>query len=101
MVFRHTENRSWFNDAEPQCSIKTKLSPWEGDLTGAHWDYEYILPLFLQIRNVKMVRMYSTEMFEESRENMMMRETFLRAQRIVRKTILYESTVKTNRYHGR
>ncbi|PSS16558.1 hypothetical protein M430DRAFT_42570 [Amorphotheca resinae ATCC 22711] len=92
VVFGHTKNTSWFDNAQPQCSIKIEadllaLLPW----TRAKWDYEFIFPLFLQIRNVKMARMYSTEMFEGKQENRMMGETFMKAQRIMRKTTPYGS----------
>lgn len=93
MIFEHTENTSWFDDAQPQCSIENKadLLPWGGEIPWAKWDYEFIFPLFLQIRNAKMARMYSTEIFRGKRENLMMGDTFMKAERIMRKTTPYES----------
>ena len=107
VVFRHAKNTSWFDGAQPQCSIENKADllldflPRGGEIRGAKWDYEFIFLLFLQIRNVKMARMYSREMFEGKRENLMMGETFMKVQRIMRKTIPYESWAEPIRYYGR
>jgi hypothetical protein len=92
VVFGHTKNTSWFDDAQPQCSIESKLP-------GAKWDFEFIVPLFLQIRNARKARMYSTEMFEGKLENPMMGETFLKAQRIMTKKTPYRSRAGQVWYH--
>lgn len=103
VVFAHTKNTSWLDGVQPQCSLKNlaDLLPWGGEIPGAKWDYEFILPLFLQIRNVKMARMYSTEIFEGKQENQMMRETFIKAQRVMRKTTPYGSQAEPDRYYGK
>ena len=48
-----------------------------------------------------MARIYSTEMFEGKRENLMMGEIFMKAQRIMRKTIPYGSRAEPDWYHGK
>ena len=103
VVFGHTKNTSWFDEAQPQCSIENvaDLLPWGGEIPGAKWDYEFIFPLFLQIRNVKMARMYSTEIFGGKRENLIMGGRFMKAQRIMRKTTPYGSRAEPDRYHGK
>ena len=103
MVCGHTKNASWFDDAQPQCSMESKahLLPWGGQIPGAKWDYEFIFPLFLQVRNLKMARIYSTEMFEEKRENLMMGKTFMNIQRFMRKTTLHGSREEPDRYQGK
>jgi hypothetical protein len=103
VVFSHLKNTSWFDDAQPQCSIENKadLLQYEGELRGAKWDYEFIFPLFLQIRNVKMARMCCTEMFEGKRENRTMNGSFRNSERIMRKTTPYGSRAEKDRYYGR
>jgi len=104
VVFVHTKKTSWFDDIQPQCSIESKAGslPWEGQiLRGAKWDYEFIFPLFLQVRNMKMARMYSTELFEGKRENLLMGKTFMKAEKIMRKKIPYGSQAESDRYHGK
>jgi hypothetical protein len=49
VVLGLTENTSWFDGDQPQRSFEDTA------------DYDFILPLFLQIQNVKITRMYSTE----------------------------------------
>ena len=103
VVFGNTKNTSWFDNAQPQCSIENMadLLPWGVDIPGAKWDYEFIFPLFLQIRNVKIARMYSMELFEGKRENLTMGEIFIKAQRIMRKTTPYESRAAADLYYGK
>ena len=94
MIFDHREDTSGFDDADqPQCSIKNKtdLLQMEGEISGANWDYELIFSLFLQQRNVKMAEIYCTEMAEGKRENRMMSQNFLKAERIMRQTTPYGS----------
>jgi hypothetical protein len=49
--FEHAENTSWFDGAQPQCSIENKADILQcgGELRVAKWEYEFIFPLFLQI----------------------------------------------------
>ncbi|KAH8820267.1 hypothetical protein F5884DRAFT_893178 [Xylogone sp. PMI_703] len=92
VAFSHTENASWFDDAKPQSSIETvtNLLPWERVIPAVHWDYQFIFPLFLQLRNVKKARMYSVEILKEKRENRLMSETFTKAETIMMSKTPYE-----------
>ncbi len=103
VVFAHTGNTSWFDDSKPQRSIKNNADSlsWEVAIPGAKWDYQFIFPLFLQIRNVKMARMYSTERFEGKRENLMMVKAFMEAERFKMKTTPYRSRAERGRHHGK
>ncbi|KAE8444791.1 hypothetical protein EG329_014251 [Mollisiaceae sp. DMI_Dod_QoI] len=100
MVFAHTKHTSWFDDGQPQCSIENKVDylPWGREISGAKWDYEFIYPLFLQIRNVKMARMYSTELFDVERKTL---QGFLKAQTVMSKTITYGSQAEPILYFGK
>lgn len=77
------------------------LLPWGGEIPGVKWDYEFIFPLFLQIRNAKRAKMYSTEIFEGKRENLRMDEMFMKAQGTMRRTTPYESRAEPDQYYGK
>lgn len=102
VFFGHTTDRTWFDDGQPQCSIKnvTDLLPWGGIIPGGSPDYEFIFPLFQQIRNVKMARMYFTERVNGI-QNQMMGRTFLNVQRIMRKTTPYRSRTEPDCYEDK
>jgi hypothetical protein len=103
VVFRHTKNTTWFDGAQPQCSIENKadLLPLGGEVLGAKWDYQFIFPLFLKIRNVKIAKMYSTEMYSGERNNVLMSDIFKKSQRIMRKTAPYVSGAGPDLYYGK
>ncbi|RDW69659.1 hypothetical protein BP6252_08679 [Coleophoma cylindrospora] len=96
-------NTSWFDDAQPQCPIENKADvlPWGGEISRAKCDYEFIFPLFLQIRNVKKATMRSTEMSKGKRENLMMGETFMTVQRVMRRTTPYGSRAEPGWYYDK
>ncbi len=96
VFFRYKKNTSWFGGAQPQCSIgnKADLLPWGGGSPRGKWDFEFIFPLFLQIRNAKKAEMYSEEIIDGQRESLIMVQEFMKAQRIMMRT------AKPNRYYG-
>lgn len=103
VVFRHTEDTSWFDEGQPQCSIKNKsdLLRWGEEIPGAKWDYELIFPWFLQIQNVKMAKIYCTEISTRKRENAKMSESFTMTQRIMGKKATSKSPAAPVFYYRR
>lgn len=80
VVFGQRKKARWFNDGLPQCSIENNADLLQL-IVGAKRDYAFIVPLFLQIRNAKMAKMYFTETFEGKRG------TFIDAPSIMTGTI--------------
>ncbi|KAL3424173.1 hypothetical protein PVAG01_03454 [Phlyctema vagabunda] len=73
LIFAQTENTSWFDDCQPLYSIQSNEKR----------DYEYILPLFYQLRNVKMARAYSMEMLQGKQKNLKMHKLLAIAEAVM------------------
>ncbi|KAL2063586.1 hypothetical protein VTL71DRAFT_5391 [Oculimacula yallundae] len=104
VYFKHTKDTSWFDDARPQCSIEkmAHLLPWELGIRGAKWDYEFIFPMFLQIQNVKVAKISSSEIIEGKQEYaiMNMNHKFAKGQEIMSTFTINKAQNKSVYYHG-
>lgn len=84
VIFGYTEETSWFDGSEPQCSIRdgddsflwAKEEPW------MNWDYDFIYPQFAQLRNARVARMYSAD--TRGLQNQRMTNLFLKTSKIMR-----------------
>ncbi|CAG8961754.1 hypothetical protein HYFRA_00006297 [Hymenoscyphus fraxineus] len=87
IVFECTRDASWFDNGRPQCSID--LGGYNNDY---HYDYEYILPLFLQLRNAKMVDIRSNETSKIKRwKKLGMSDAFIHTRKVIMKKVMSKS----------
>jgi hypothetical protein len=101
IFFADTETSSWFDDGQPQRSIDAQLGLLHRtQLLGPKCDYEFILPLFLQIRNVKQVGIYSTAILDGKVEDMITGGKFQMVEWSMMETVPYCSRTTQDYYYG-